>query len=218
MAYRKFQEDMDAQNINEQVRAYYEDKLIRFGATYRGVDWNSEASQSLRLRVLLRGLGVDMLDSFSVLDYGCGYGALVEVANTISPNFSYTGFDVSSAMIEVARQRFRDVGSTIAFTTELPDTTFDYTIASGVFNVKGETNDADWEEYVFHCVDQMSKAAGIGFGFNMLTLYSDPDRRQSHLYYADPLRVFDLCRRRYSSKVSLIHDYELYEFTIVVKR
>jgi hypothetical protein len=41
---------------------------------------------------------------------------------------------------------------------------------------------------------------------------------QKHLYYADPCAIFDLCKRRYSRNVALLHDYGLYEFTIVVRK
>ena len=38
------------------------------------------------------------------------------------------------------------------------------------------------------------------------------------LYYADPCRLFDLCKRRYAKNVALLHDYGLYEFTILVRK
>ena len=38
------------------------------------------------------------------------------------------------------------------------------------------------------------------------------------LYYADPCELFDRCKRRYSRNVALLHDYDLYEFTILVRK
>ena len=38
------------------------------------------------------------------------------------------------------------------------------------------------------------------------------------LYYADPCFLFDYCQRRYSRWVAVLHDYGLYEFTIVVRK
>ena len=52
----------------------------------------------------------------------------------------------------------------------------------------------------------------------MLSTYSDPDRRRDDLYYADPREMFDICSRRFSPRVSLLHDYPLYEFTIIVRK
>ncbi len=209
---------MNPHEIETRVKDYYEDKLIRFGTTPRGVDWNSNESQFLRLQVLLRALNVEALEKCSLLDYGCGYGALVDLITEIPSNVTYTGFDLSEAMIEAARQRHQLHEPSVSFTTLRPNVTFDFVVASGVFNVKGDTSDANWEEYVFHCISEMSETANIGFAFNMLTIYSDAHRRRSDLFYADPMKIFDTCRRSYSPRVSLIHDYELFEFTVVVKR
>ena len=57
-----------------------------------------------------------------------------------------------------------------------------------------------------------------GFAFNVLTLYSDVEKRRFDLHYADPLALFDHCKRYYSRFVTLLHDYPLYEFTILVRK
>ena len=56
-----------------------------------------------------------------------------------------------------------------------------------------------------------------GFAFNLLTSYSDVDRRRPDLYYADPLAYFDHCKRTFSRNVALLHDYGEWEFTILVR-
>ena len=58
----------------------------------------------------------------------------------------------------------------------------------------------------------------MDFSFNILTKYSEKNYMQDHLYYADPLFFFDYCKQNFSKNVSLIHDYNLYEFTILVKK
>ncbi|RYZ15439.1 MAG: hypothetical protein EOO70_06815 [Myxococcaceae bacterium] len=57
-----------------------------------------------------------------------------------------------------------------------------------------------------------------GFAFNCLTSYSDPPFMRDYLHYADPCFYFDLCKRTYSRQVSLLHDYGLYEFTLLVRK
>ena len=52
----------------------------------------------------------------------------------------------------------------------------------------------------------------------MLTKYSDKEYMRDNLYYADPLFIFDYCKRNFSKQVALLHDYGLYEFTILVKK
>jgi hypothetical protein len=62
----------------------------------------------------------------------------------------------------------------------------------------------------------MAALSRRGFAFNMLTGYADADRMRPDLYYADPHAVFDRCRR-FSRRVALLHDYPLYEFTMLVR-
>ena len=51
--------------------------------------------------------------------------------------------------------------------------------------------------------------------FNLLSTYVD--WQEPHLFYGDPLFWFDHCKRNYSRQVALLHDYPLYEWTIVVR-
>jgi len=64
----------------------------------------------------------------------------------------------------------------------------------------------------------MNEYCEKGFSFNCLTSYSDDDKMKDYLYYANPMELFDLCKRKYSRNVALLHDYDLYEFTILVRK
>jgi hypothetical protein len=57
-----------------------------------------------------------------------------------------------------------------------------------------------------------------GFASNFLTKYSDADRMRPDLYYADPLYLFDYCKRNFSRNVALLHDYRIYDFTILNRK
>lgn len=65
-------------------------------------------------------------------------------------------------------------------------------------------------------IDESDKPQG--FSFNCLTSYSDKEKMRPDLYYADPSKIFDLCKRRYSRNVAVLHDYGLYEFTVIVRK
>ena len=66
----------------------------------------------------------------------------------------------------------------------------------------------------------MDKLCSKGFSFNMLTKYSDTDRmaERPDLFLGDPLLYFDFCKRNFSRDVALLHDYGLYDFTILVRK
>jgi hypothetical protein len=55
-----------------------------------------------------------------------------------------------------------------------------------------------------------------GFAFNAMTTYVD--WKQENLYYADPFMFFDFCKRNISRYVSLLHDYPLFEWTMIVRK
>jgi len=202
--------------ILSQVQEYYDDKLQTHGATARGVDWNSAESQELRFVQLARL--IDGGRAFSVNDYGCGYGPLVDYLERSSYQFQYVGFDISTKMIAKAHELYRHA-TYLRFTSDrdrLPQA--DYTLASGIFNVKLNIEDATWKDYMLEVLETMNSLSRIGFAFNALTKYSDVEFMRSDLYYADPLFCFDYCKTRYSKYVTLLHDYPLYEFTILVRK
>ena len=202
--------------ILDNVRHYYNEKFETYGATPKGVDWNSLESQEIRFEQLLKVC--DYTSTFSINDYGCGYGALVQYMTARGYSFQYRGFDISSQMITKAKELYGGVEHCVFYEDESHLTTAYYTVASGVFNVKLKTSDEEWEYYMLHTLERIAELSEKGFAFNVLTKYSDPDRMRPDLYYADPLFLFDYCKKGFSRFVSLLHDYPLYEYTVLVKK
>ena len=207
---------MSYARILEDVDRYYTAKLAEYGATPRGVDWNSTESQRLRFHHL-----ISVCDSrvpFTINDYGCGYGALADYLREHGYSFQYCGFDISAKMIAKARELHSTLRQAAFVDEECGLTPADYTIASGIFNVKAETPAEEWQEYVLHTLAAMNGLSTKAFAFNALTKYSDAQLMRPDLYYADPLFYFDFCKVNFSRFVSLAHDYPLYEFTILVRK
>jgi SAM-dependent methyltransferase len=202
--------------LRDQARAYYEAKLRAHGATPAGMDWNSQASQELRFRQLAR-LWEDDPEA-SVVDYGCGYAALASYLRARGHGGPYLGFDLSAEMIHAARQQVASLDGCRVTSRRDELSPLDYAVASGVLNVKQKAGDAEWAAYVHETIADLSALGTRGFAFNALTLYSDVEKRRPDLYYADPLQLFDHCKRTYSRFVTLLHDYPLYEFTLLVRR
>lgn len=199
-----------------EVAEYYTIKLAEHGETPRGVDWNGEESQTLRFEHLCKI--VDTSNQFSINDLGCGYGALYGFLANEYEGFSYSGIDVSESMIRAAEQRYKDKSQARFVLSSEPDQVADYGVASGIFNVCLGRSDDEWRSYLEATLDVLDQTSSVGFAFNCLTSYSDEDKMRDYLYYADPCVLFDLCKRRYSRNVALLHDYGLYEFTILVRK
>jgi SAM-dependent methyltransferase len=203
-------------DILTEVADYYSAKLAEHGETPNGVDWNGEESQVLRFEQLSRV--IDKQGDFSLNDLGCGYGALYDYLNSIYRDFVYNGCDVSGDMIHAAKNRYPD-NPDIRFTSASePPEVADYGIASGIFNVRLGRSDSEWRKHLEQTLNTLDRTTHRGFAFNCLTSYSDPDKMRDYLYYADPCALFDLCKRHYSRHVALLHDYGLYEFTILVRK
>jgi len=207
---------MSSDRLRGQARDYYEGKLRAHGPTPAGVDWNSVESQELRF-ALLANLWRDEADT-SILDYGCGYGALADYLRARGHRGAYTGYDVSEAMATAAHARMASLPACQVTARREELQPADFAVASGVFNVKQDADEDAWRAYIWETVAELAELGTRGFAFNALTSYSDVDKRRPDLYYADPLEVFDRCKRAYSRFVTLLHDYPLYEFTIIVRR
>ena len=200
--------------VLEGVADYYAQKLAEHGPTPAGVDWNSARSQEIRFSKLLQI--IDTPGPVSINDFGCGYGALAEFLRAAQVDADYHGFDVAPAMVEAARAQSSDPADD--FTTELEELPVaDYTLASGIFNVRLDVDDEPWLAHVLSTLGQMRAVSREGLAFNMLTSYSDADRMRPDLYYADPGFILDHCVRSFSRRVAILHDYELYEFTVLVR-
>lgn len=209
---------MVSENIDilTEVAEYYASKLAQYGETPRGVDWNGEESQLLRFTQLCKI--IDEPGRFSVNDLGCGYGALFDFLSCRFTDFSYIGIDISADMVTTASRRCQEKTGVKFVQADTPAETADYGIASGIFNVRLNWPDTKWKAYLIRTLDALDRTSRRGFAFNCLTSYSDRGKMQAYLYYADPCELFDLCKRRYARNVVLLHDYELYEFTILVRK
>jgi SAM-dependent methyltransferase len=198
------------------VVAHYEARLREFGPTAQGMDWKDEASQSLRFRTLCAGFD---LAGRRILEVGAGAGHLYDYLRAHGIEADYTGLDASAEMVAAARARHPDVrfecGDLSAGTTD-GDEAFDVVLCSGVFHVKLDAPEAEWETFVHGMLRAMYARCREGIGFNLMS--DQVDYRSPDLFYADPARFLDFCRGELSRYVTLRHDYPLYEFTVHVHR
>lgn len=199
----------------DQVKSYFDKRIREHGASPRGSDWNSETSQNIRFDQLMK---VADSSSFSILDYGCGYGALANYLASNQLDADYYGFDILESAIETARAAHAGKPRRTFFSDKLQLPVCDYVIASGIFNFRGEQSFDAWTEYTLGVLNEFNQVSKRGFSSNFLTKYSDADKMRDDLYYADPMFLFDYCKRNFSRNVALLHDYNLYDFTLIVRK
>ena len=206
---------MNYQRLKTKVEEYYSQKLSKYGAKPQGVDWKDRRSQDLRFTILLEL--IKDAKKFSLNDLGCGYGALWKYLQIRHHRCQYIGYDISPVMIKAATSIF-PWSKNCKFVCSDQLQLADYTVSSGLFNVKLDVPSDTWLDYILYNLKLMDRASRKGFAFNLLTSFSDPSRRRKDLYYADPGFFFKYCKTRFAKKVALLHGYDLYEFTILVKK
>lgn len=198
------------------VKHYFTERLERHGATHRGVDYNSAEAQEIRFRQLTKV--IDAGAEYSLLDFGSGYGAMYDYLRSLGHRLHYVGYDIAESMLVKGRE-LHPGDPHCLFTARLEEVpTLDYAVVSGTFNMKLDADHEAWTRIVVESLEQMNARARKGLAFNMLTKYSEADKMRPDLYYGDPCFFFDYCKRRFSRNVALLHDYDLYDFTILVRK
>lgn len=92
----------------------------------------------------------------------------------------------------------------------------DFCVTSGIFNAKFTQDEEVWREYILEVLENMNEMSNIGFAFNVLTDFVD--YKNENLYYANLSYFFEYVRSNFSKKVALLHDYDLWEWTMIVRK
>lgn len=204
------------EHLNRTIADYYNSTLERFGDGPKAVNWSSEESQRLRFDILSQ---VGDLRNRCVHDVGCGLAHFYTYLQSRQLNCDYIGSDISEQMIRAAREKNPE-GPTLKtanlLQTDEPWMRADYVLNSGVFTVKCDIAEPEWEEFVFSMIERMFSLCEVGIGFNLMTSYVD--YKDGHLYYKSPDDILSFCVNNLSRRVVIRHDYPLWEyFTFIYK-
>lgn len=202
-------------NLNK-IKELYDKNIDEFGIDPRSVGWGTQDKINIRFRQLFKMID-NPAEPFTLNELGCGYGEAVRFcANNGLALKEFYGYDISDKMLEAAKEYLKEYKNIHLQNQPSLSKVCDYSLTSGIFNVKFDTGEKEWNDYILSVLHNLNDNSGRGFAFNMLTSYVD--FKNDGLNYADPLYYFDYCKRNFSRHVSLLHDYKLYEFTIVVKK
>lgn len=206
-------------NIDSKIIEFYKTKEDK-DTTFAKLGWKNLEAQEIRFEQLLRNF--NLKNGISINDLGTGLG---DIYNYIEKNnqgleFTFHGYDIYDFMIEKCNVLFENKNNAffhrINNNNEMSEA--DYTIASGIFNLKYNANNSEWENYIYKTIEEMYNKSKIGCSFNCLTSYSDKEFMKEELFYSDPLKMFDFCKKEITKNVSLNHDYGEFDFTITLLR
>ena len=205
--------------IENNLQNFYDLHLDNYGPGAMGVGWKNEAAQQIRFDQLAKL--IEPCPGFTINDLGCGVGDFYKyLTATHQMDLQYYGYDMLKSMVDKANTRFpaSENAHWIKIESAQELLPADYTIASGIFNLKYTIEGSEWKNYIIETLYQMNEKSKRGFAFNMLTIYSDKEFMKEELFYADPLFFFDLCKKNFSRNIALLHDYYEYDFTILVRK
>lgn len=200
------------------VEQYYTQKLITHGATPLGVDWSCVPTQEMRFVQLLKLCNFS--SPLTLNDVGCGYGALLAflAKRYRVKTIDYLGMDLSPAMVTQARLLWsKRAHIAFAVGSKCPRVA-DYSVASGIFNVKLNQADELWEQFIIQTLADMSTSSRHGFAVNFLAPLPPAISGIPELYRA-PADIWAAhCERTFRAKVEVIADYGMREYTLLIRK
>ncbi len=202
-------------DVHADIALYYTKKIVRYGPTAAGVDWSCSLTQEMRFVQLLKLC--DVKTPLSINDLGCGYGALVGFISRRHrrAKVNYWGVDLSSAMVSEARKAF-NVSNAQFSVGGTPARCADYTVASGIFNVKLEHTDEKWTQFIQQTLDTMRESSRKGFAVNFLTPLPGGETGKPELYRAPPELWYRHCKEAFGANVTVVENYGMREYTLLV--
>ena len=191
---------------------YYKDQFQEWNKTKWNhspvaVGWlDGRTNQAKRFETLV-DIGIESGDS--VLDVGCGVGHLIDHFKNIGLEVQYTGLDTNRYAIEQAQKIY--VNETfIHGTLDVIDETYDWGLASGVFNYEFPKLE------MLETVNQLVSKVDKGVAFNLLN-GSKKYSSESYEYY-QPVEIFSLLNRR-GALCSVVQNYGIEnDFTIYIRK
>jgi len=198
-----------AQVTNQKNILFYSDLAAKHGASLAGVGQTAR-SQTKRFAAILK---IGDLEGRTLLDVGCGYGHLYTYLQNRRISVDYTGFDITPAMIEIARQANPEIADRfqlVDIMTEDLSGQYDYVVCNGALNV-------DWGNnlsVMTRMIQRMYSLCGIGMAITMTSALTKRPTRGT--YYFDPAeivrRISPLCQNFILDHSYLPHDFALFAY------
>jgi len=175
------------------------------------VGWSSKKEQEKRFKILLN---IGFKNGDTVLDFGCGLGALYEYMVERYDDFGYIGVDINDEFIKKCKKKYPNVMfKTIKDITDVKHS-YDWFIASGAFTVYTPIKD------MMNTINVAFAQAKYGIAANFLesTYVKDSDLEAIRGYDKDETYKAFLKEFDEFHIVNLIDNYLKNDFTIYIRK
>jgi SAM-dependent methyltransferase len=203
--------------ISSSLAKHYSATFEVYGPNSQGVDWgDKEWAAELRNRNMLNVVN-NFESSPTLLDVGCGYGALGDLIKQNGIKINYHGIDVAANMINYAENKFSTESKFFCmdFLEWQPECKYDYIVCNGILTQKLQATHLEMHEYAKRLIRKMFDCASVGIAFNCMSTYVN--FQKDNLFYKNPSEILAWCMSELSPHVRLDASYELwYEYTVYV--
>jgi cyclopropane fatty-acyl-phospholipid synthase-like methyltransferase len=191
----------------------YRERWLQYGYDSRSLGWTKDC-QWVRFEAAFEGLRKE--DFESVIDFGCGFGDLLDFLRVKEWKGTYTGVDLVDELVKEAAKHHA-LDNCAAFVCRdvegfLPPTKAAMAVAIGVFNHRLHQDNLT---FVRETISSMWEATTKVVVCDFLSTAADMDHRRLDLYYADPRQLYELATH-FSRRVSLHHAYMPFEFQVKI--
>jgi SAM-dependent methyltransferase len=189
----------------------YSSRYQKFGYSPKSLGWD-KGKQDVRFEILTSQYD---FSEKSILDIGCGFGDLNKTLNEkYANNYSYLGVDLVPALVNEARKQY--VGDNINFITgDFLDisfeSTFDFVIASGIFNHR--LNNVNNYDLIEAAIIKALSLTNDGLAFDFLS--DKVDYQLEHTFHSSPEKILSIAYK-YSRNIVIRNDYMPFEFALFI--
>jgi SAM-dependent methyltransferase len=203
--------------VHKKIAAYYTAKVKEFGCTPFGVDWTCVATQEMRFVQLLKLC--DFGAPFTLNDLGCGYGAMAAFLRRRhgACSVDYMGIDLSKEMVRRARAQWQGVDRVRFVEGCCSPRTADYSVASGIFNVRLAVSDDCWNTFISATLRELAMTSSRGFAVNFIDHAPGSQGVPQGLYTTSPEPWIKYCVEHIGTDVELIKGYGMLEFSLLIR-
>ena len=204
--------------LNQQINVIYSKRFQRYHNTPKGVFWNSNLSQDLRLNIILdKIIKGSKSNSISIADVGCGYGRLFEIIKerNLDKRINYYGFDINKELIAFCSKnnKFEKVSFEVG---TYPSKPVDFIVMSGTYNLAPTNNKYFWESYIITNLRSNWALADKGLIFNCLI--NEERRIKNKLYYTELSWIKKICEDNFGKTQISKHNLLKEDITIVIEK
>lgn len=206
---------MDFNSISQALGKHYSAAFDLHGPSSQGVDWGTNQSAADVRNYNMLNVIEDKSSSATLLDVGCGYGALGSLISAEDLPIQYNGIDIAENMINYAKNHLHSASNFYCedFLTWSAPMHYDYVVCNGILTQKLKASSLEMNYFSKQLIRKMFNISAKGIAFNCMT--SQVNFQKENLFYKSPVELLGWCMEEITTRVRLDNSYSLwYEYTI----